>query len=385
MMILDDAYHVISGGFGDGKQFYTPTEVSFLSGTALSGYDYQKCYIMGGNLVLLIVTPEQGAAYFAELMDQAEKIYLLLIPLYIAAFAAFLYWVSRKIRHPLEKLNEAIGNFSIGDEVKTGQLEGPLEISQLGRTFDRMAEELAESERKRNEMDMARKKMMADISHDLKTPITVISGYIRAITDGKIPPEEQGAYLEMIDKRSRRLVTLIDSFHELSKVEHPDFTLKKERLDGFEYMRSYLADRYNEILFHKFDLDVDIPEEEEQHVPIDTLQLRRALDNVLYNSLRHNPPGTILTVKVSSVQEEGACWIRISIGDNGLGIPPEKRDHIFEPFIQGDDARSGGGSGLGLAISRSIIEAHGGRISLCSRDGSPFSTEFEILLPAAEK
>ena len=172
------------------------------------------------------------------------------------------------------------------------------------------------------------------------------------------------------------LAQLTSSFHEYSKVEHPAFVLHPRRTDLCEFLREYLAAKYDEIDLAGFSLEPDIPDAP-LFCMLDELQLRRVLDNLLSNALRHNRLGTLLFVQL---EKEGANAL-LRVADNGEGIPPERRQSIFEPFVVGSDARSGSGSGLGLAITRRIVEKHGGSIRLENRPAPGRTTEFVILLP----
>ena len=232
------------------------------------------------------------------------------------------------------------------------------------------------SERQRRILDEGRQKLIADISHDLKTPITVIAGYIDAICDGKVPPEEQTRYLRAIQSKAEALTELVNAFHEYSKVEHPEFILHPERTDLCEFLREYLAVKYEEIDLAGFSLEISIPERA-IFCQLDPLQFRRVLDNLLSNALRHNRLGTVLFLDVDV--EKSFALVRVA--DNGSGIPPERIPYIFEPFVVGSDARSGTGSGLGLAITRRIMEKHGGTISLTPHPAPGRSTEFVLRLP----
>jgi signal transduction histidine kinase len=255
-----------------------------------------------------------------------------------------------------------------------------------------MADLLAESERQRKQMDEERQKMLADISHDLKTPITVISGYTKALKDGKIPPEKAAGYLELIDSKAEELTGLVNSFHQFSVTSHPAFMLQTETCDLCEFMRSYLADRYDEIDLAGFCIHVMIPETK-LVCNLDRPQMRRALDNIVYNALKYNRLGTELTFAVFPVEKVigGEKSARIVIADNGIGIPPSKRESIFEPFVQGDESRGSGGSGLGLSITKRIVQAHCGSICCCmpseireaelTFSAGSGGTAFEILLP----
>ena len=381
VMILDRNYQVIGGGFEEEKTFYTPDEVDLMTGEAFPGYNLIWCRLDSERL-LLTLSEIQDYDYYNHLAERADRVYLMVIPLYAMVLAAFLMWISRKIKTPLVELNRVIESRAGGNDTRAGNLDGPWEIRQIGQTFDRMTDRLEASEQERRRMDDERQRLLAAISHDLKTPITVISGYTRAVRDGKIPQDQLNTYLERIDSKAAELNEMISTFHEFSKVEHPDYSPHKEKTDVCEFLRSYLAERYDDIQFHGFSLEAAIPDDCRVYSLIDRQQMRRALDNVLYNTLRHGRLGTVLAVRLSQVSRGAGdvpC-VRISIADNGSGIPAELRGKIFEPFVRGDEARSGKGSGLGLSISRNIIVSHGGQIRLCEPSDGMFSTEFEILL-----
>ena len=216
--------------------------------------------------------------------------------------------------------------------------------------------------------------MIANISHDLKTPVTVIAGYVDALADGKVPPGEQGRYLAAIRSRTQALTGLINAFHEYSKVDHPQFALQCQTVDLCEFLREYLAAQYDAIALAGFELEVSIPE-----VPclcrLDPFQMGRALDNLLGNALRYNRLGTVLSVTLAPAGRQAL----LTVADNGEGIPPDRADTIFDPFVVGSDARSGGGSGLGLSITRRLVELHGGTITLRSEPHQ--GAVFEISLP----
>ncbi len=192
--------------------------------------------------------------------NHSWRIWLLFIPLYLAGAGLFIWWMGRKIGRPLRRLNDAVVSQSEGRVVRVGNCGGPREIRLIGESFDRFSDRLAESEAERRRLDQGRQKLIADISHDLKTPITVIAGYIDAICDGKVPPEEVNRYLRAIQGKSEALTELVNAFHEYSKVEHPEFVLHKERTDLCEFLREYLAGKYDEIDLAGFTLEVSIPE-----------------------------------------------------------------------------------------------------------------------------
>lgn len=233
--------------------------------------------------------------------------------------------------------------------------------------------------RQEREVEMARQKMLADISHDLKTPITVIQGYSKAIVDGVVPTEDVDKYLGTIYQKSNRLSELINSFYDYSRLEHPQFQLSMEKGDLSEYVRGYVADKYEELELAGFELDVDIPEKE-IFTEFDHVELIRVFENIISNSVKHNTPP--VTLHVSMELLEGKRQVRIRMGDDGAGIPEHLRENLFDPFAVGDEARnSKHGTGLGLSVAKRIVEAHGGSIRLLDPQETSWAVMYEIVLP----
>ena len=295
---------------------------------------------------------------------------------YIICMIIFVIVLRRKFYEPLEKLNKAMELLADGERKKTIDYSGPREFVDICDRFNVMISKLEDSENQRKKLMNDKERMMADISHDLKTPITSIQGYAKALSDGIIPEGDKDKYINIIYEKSKKLTDLINIFHEYSKLEHPDFTLTFEKVDLSEYLRAYIALKYEDIVENGFDIEVDIPEEEVE-VKIDKVQLQRVFDNILGNSIKHNEKGTNIYV---SLEERGDVC-EIIIADDGKGIPKEIADNIFEAFTVGDESRnSKQGSGLGLAIAKAIVDLHGGTIELEPEPLNEFSTEFKIIL-----
>ena len=376
IVALDEHLHVMLGSLGDNRTSYTQREYQLLCSKELFRASFRRSDGQTATAVLRI-PPVSDDAYFAAYQN-AWKVWLLFLPLYFVVTALFIWQLRRKIARPLRCLNDAVEAQAENRPARVGDCGGPREIRRIGESFDRFADRLAESEAERQRMDQDRQKLIADISHDLKTPITVIAGYIDAICDGKVPPQEQERYLRAIQGKAETLTELVNAFHESSKVEHPEFVLHPERTDLCEFLREYLAAKYDEIDLAGFTLDVSIPEQP-VFCPLDPMQFRRVLDNLLSNALRHNRLGTMLFFDVSTREQKA----QLRIGDNGAGIPPERARQIFDPFVVGSEARSGKGRGLGLSITRRIMEKHGGTITLVSHPTPGRSTEFLLELPLA--
>lgn len=304
---------------------------------------------------------------------------LLFLGLYVLVLLAMALWLSRKVCGPLKRLEQGFTELAQQNDPEPIQCRGPREFEQICSAFNQLSAQLAESERQRKALEDNRQKLLADISHDLKTPITVIQGYAKAICDGLIPPEKLPDYLDTIYQKSNRLTGLIDTFHEYSKLEHPQFTLQTKRLDLCEVLREYLASKYNELELGGFVPEIEIPDEAIWCM-LDKTAFLRVLENIVSNAIKHNPSGTALFFQLQCRNGQAM----LTLADNGVGIPPELADRIFDPFVVGDESRNTRqGSGLGLAISHKIVTAHGGTIQLVQPPQPGYSTQFQVTLPLA--
>lgn len=383
-LIVDEARRVVfsGGAVPAGVSSLTAREYRLLSGEwqDLSVYRMDCTLADGSAGTLLLLYP-----YVTERqIDAVTLLNDLLIPvfcvLYVLLALLFVLWLLRRVKKPLKILSG--GMQALADGGRGAQLEyrGPAEFEQMCGSFNRMSTRLYEAEQQQKKAECEKQKMLADISHDLKTPITVIQGYAKAINDGLVPEEDRAHCLRTIFQKATMLNELIEAFHTYSKLEHPEFRLQKTRLDLCEVLREQLAAKYDEAELAGFSLEVEIPEKP-LYVQLDALQFQRAVENVLSNALRHNPAGTKLLARLTP-PAAGERMAGILLADSGTGIPPALAQHLFEPFAVGDESRtSGRGSGLGLAISKKILEAHGGSIRLLEPQGE-WKTRFLLEIPA---
>lgn len=323
---------------------------------------------------LILYTDSDTAIYITEYM----RAIIISIVLFILCMALVVWMITKRtvnyIVRPLSALEGAIKNFSKGKWEQIEECDGPEEFSMVIHTFNDMEHQLSESEKERAELENQRQKMLGDISHDIKTPVTVIRGYSSAIADHIVPQEEQEKYLRIISQKAALLSELVDSFSDYSRLQHPDFQMNFEKTDLSEYLREYAAEKYEELELQDYPMDISIPENA-MEADIDRQQLKRVFENIIVNSVKHTPAHTVISV---SLQREGENAV-ISLGDNGPGIPQALRKTIFEPFVTGDDSRtSGTGSGLGLSIVKKIVEAHHGTVELID---TKKGTVFHIVLP----
>lgn len=250
----------------------------------------------------------------------------------------------------------------------------------FSRLIHRQMEQIWKEEKKRQQnYDKRRSLMLSDIAHDLKTPITTISGYAQALRDDVVSDEQKKKqYLDAICNKARRMNDLISLLFEYVKLDSEGFSLHRERVDVAELLRENVALFYADFERKGMEPVLDIPEEAVWW-EVDRLQFSRALANLFNNELRHVGSGGELLIRLS--REEELSRIRILFGDNGEQIPDEIARHIFEPFVMGDASRSTkGGSGLGLSISSKIVKMHGGRLVLDRNSTSEYTKAFVIVL-----
>ena len=218
----------------------------------------------------------------------------------------------------------------------------------------------ARRDAQKQEFDRKRNLMLSDIAHDLRTPITTIYGYSKAIMDGMVTEGKQQEYLMAIYNKSARMSDLTNLLFEYVKLDSEGFSLEKEELDLSELLRENAALLFSDIEEAGMELSVDIPEKEERIVA-DRMQLSRCVTNLLVNAMRHNPPGTKIEL---ALRKQAGIWLVI-VADTGEEIPEKIKDHLFDPFSKGDNSRkSGKGSGLGLSIVDKVVQMHGWQLKL---------------------
>lgn len=224
--------------------------------------------------------------------------------------------------------------------------------------FDKMEQERV---REQKEYDRKRNLMLSDVAHDLRTPMTTVSGYAKALTDGMVEDKEkQREYLMAIQRKSVRMNELIELLFEYVKLDSAGFTLNRKKVDLYELLRENAAMLYSDLEEAGMEFEIDIPETI-LYVQADAIQLSRVITNLLNNAKKHNPSGCRIALQVWQNQRE----ICVTVADNGPLIPEELAEQMFEPFSRGDASRgSEGGSGLGLSIAKKIVEMHGWNLVL---------------------
>jgi signal transduction histidine kinase len=308
----------------------------------------------------------------------------------------FGYAVTGALVADLGRLAGAAGRLAAGDlRTRTG-VEGADEVARLGAAFDHMAERLEAGIERERAQELARREMVAAVSHDLRTPLTTMRAMIEAITDGVVSePEDVQRYLGLVRGEVHHLSSLIDDLFELSQIESGAVKLDLEQTDLSELVAqtldAYEAPAHDAEITLQNSADGDLPP-----VPADPARLMRVLRNLIDNALRHTPAGGRIQVAAalepagaagvrSAARRDGAA-VRISVRDTGPGLPEGEIERVFDRFFRGAPARtrSNGattkGAGLGLTIARGLVQAHGGRMWAESQPGAGATFSFTLPL-----
>lgn len=239
------------------------------------------------------------------------------------------------------------------------------------RMVARKMNELLEEEKEQQQaFERRRNLLLSDIAHDIKTPITTICGYSRALSEGLVAEEKRQSYLDVVYQKSLRMDELLTLLFEYVKLDSEGFILHKEQGNLAELVREMTALLYTDFEDNKITVVTEISEEDAAF-EMDALQLGRAITNLLTNALRYGRKGGRVLVRLEDRE--------ITVADDGEPIDPDFAEYIFDPFTREDRARtSEGGSGLGLGIAKKIVEMHGGRLVLNQRFGEGYTKAFQI-------
>ncbi len=382
VVILNSDYEILFSSIEFENDVLSKDEISYILDRSsekdyVIKYDFQNA--AGQKRHILIHTNPTSESTWNRIQTAYDMVTPLFVGSVIVLLIIFTLFITRRVSKPLNMLASAMNEFAEGHGTTHIEFRGDKEFENICDTFNDMSDKVKEAERNKLKLEEDRRQMLADISHDLKTPITVIQGYSRAVADDVVPADKRQSYLNAIVLKADQLADLINQFFEYSKLDHPQFSLDLESDDICEYFREYLASKYEEISLKGYEMDINIPDQRIM-VRFDNMQLKRVFENIINNTLKHNTSGTCIFVSVRETMNKENLIIRI--GDNGVGIPKEVRDKIFEPFAVGNESRtSGQGTGLGMTIAKKIVEAHGGTIKLIDSPDISLTTLYEIILP----
>lgn len=286
--------------------------------------------------------------------------------------------LSRRIARPVKTMTAMAGRMAGGDFAARAPV-GDDEVGRLGRSLNAMAASLGASRDQAERMERLRRELVANLSHDLRSPVTAIRGYVEALLDGTVTDDAaRRTYLEIMRSETESLSGLLGDLLELSRLDAGAAALRTEWVDVGALVRE-LGSRYQG---RATESGLSLTLRVGDHLPGlvgDEARIRRAVGNLLDNALKFTPPGGRVEVEA---ERTPAGSVRITVSDTGPGVASEDQPHIWERFYKADKARTRGqeGSGLGLAIVRQVAEAHGGTATVHNRleQGACFVIELPV-------
>ncbi|MFN0148512.1 MAG: sensor histidine kinase [Dehalococcoidia bacterium] len=289
----------------------------------------------------------------------------------VAAALGLGFLLSQSVAAPLRNIARAARSVARGNYRQRVPATGPREVRDLAANFNRMTEDVQRSQQTLRDF-------LANISHELKTPLTSIRGFSQAMLDGTIDDKDGiDRSAKIISDESNRVLRLVEELLDLSRIESGQVAMRQEVIDLHELF-SHVSEVF---ALRSEDNGVRLelaPDSTSAHVKGDFDRLEQVMNNLLDNAFRHTPAGGTVWVSSRRVQHG---LVQVTVADTGRGIPPQDLPHLFERFYRANTGANGKGYGLGLAITREIVRAHGGDIWATSEPGK--GTNFVFTLPAA--
>ena len=321
---------------------------------------------------------DQGSAFIitsvSNTMPELKKLVwdmlIAILMILVLTGALLSAWIYRGINTPLQKLREATQHIKDGDLDFELKVEGKDEFSGLCRDFEEMRQRLRDSNAEKEAYDKENKELISNISHDLKTPITAIKGYVEGIMDGVADtPEKQEKYIRTIYNKANDMERLINELTFYSKIDTNRIPYTFDRIN----VNAYFADCVEELSLELEEQNIELAYfnyvDEDVQVIADAEQIKRVINNIVSNSIKYiDKPKGYINIRVKDVGD----FVQVEIEDNGKGIATKDLPLIFNRFYRTDASRnsSKGGSGIGLSIVKKIIEDHGGKVWATSKENT---------------
>ncbi|MBE7015250.1 MAG: HAMP domain-containing histidine kinase [Ruminococcaceae bacterium] len=348
--------------------------------TSATSYKNSREYIIGIPIKYHDAVIGGIFYFFPSSMMQGTIIrfsYMVFLSLLCAMAIAMglVYFDSRHISGPLKELNTAVLEIASGKYDKHVEIHSRDEIAQLASSFNYMARTLNQTEDMRNSF-------ISDISHELRTPMTSISGFVEGILDGTIPKEKEREYLKIVLDEANRLARLTNEMFEMTKMTSPEYKLSIKELNITETVRLCIISAEHKIDEKNLEIDVWF-ENDPCMVLADPDAIRRVLINLLENAIKFSNPHTTVGIKVCERNKK----ICVDIVNHGSGISEEDIPHIFDRFYKSDKSRGRdrAGAGLGLSFVKNILNLHSQQITATSvkEVGEQYKTTFSFTLEKA--
>ena len=317
--------------------------------TAVISYDDIEC-------VIFICTSSMQVSGLVDNVTRTTVVLALWI--FLVALIA-IYLISEKITEPLKSMSKAAKSFAQGNFDVRVRVTGHDEVAQLAEAFNNMATALSKNE------DL-RKSFLANVSHDLRTPMTTISGFVDGILDGTIPEEQHQHYLGIISSEVRRLSRLVASLLDISRMQAGDRKFNKTSFDICELCRQILIAQEKRIDEKKLEVEFDCARDK-IYAMADVDAMHQVIYNLCDNAIKFADEGGYLKISVSEKDKK----VNVSVKNSGKGIPPEDLPFVFDRFYKSDRSRGldKSGVGLGLYIVKTIVDQHNEQIKVFSEYG----------------
>jgi two-component system OmpR family sensor kinase len=331
-----------------------------------------------GELRGVVVVVPAGGPIEAALRTYGPALVGASALLLVVGTLGVLFFVLTPTRRRLRSLEGAAAALGSGDNTARAPEGGVDEIARLAATFNRMAEELDRRMQAVARADQVRRQLLADVSHELMTPLTAIRGYLETLAMPALArdDESRARFLRIVTEETGRLEAIIGDLLDLARLEGGGGEIDVEEVP-VSWLFERVAERHGVATSQRRIALTTTIEPGAERVTADGRRLEQALQNLVANAVRHTPDGG--RVAVAATRIDGR--IRLRVEDSGPGIPPEHLPLVFDRFYKIDQSRAApGGSGLGLSIVKAIVERHGGQVAASAGDGG--GARFDLLLPA---
>ena len=339
----------------------------------------------GRNMALRLSIPIRRNVFFSSNVRQ-DSIFSILLVLTVVLIVSFV--IAAKILRPLNELKETAHHYEKGDFDYKPIVTSPREfveladnIESMGKTLQQNIQDLSQSRDELRRLERVRKDFVANVSHELKTPVTAITGFIETLQDGALNDKDTAQhFLDIMSQQSVRLNNIIDDLLTLSRLEQSGAKVEVQPVNFMDIVADVLAEQGFLAQSKGISIDYEsFPQDTVIYLTANPGLMSQAIGNIVNNSVKYCPEGA--HVQISANREQSR--VKIVIEDTGNGIPVEYQKRVFERFFRVDKGRSRetGGTGLGLAIVHHIINLHGGKIKACNRKDGKSGARFEIELP----
>ena len=299
---------------------------------------------------------------------------VLLVGLLIGLIAV--YSTTSAVIKPFREVNEIVQQYSMGDYNARIPISGTEETIQLALSFNNMADQL-------EDLEATRQSFVANVSHELRSPLTSMKGFLEAMHDGTIVKEEYDQYIDIVLTETKRMASMVNDLLDLARIESGKSVLKLEVFDINELIRRILITFEARIYERKMDVEIRFAQEQ-FFVEADSTQISQVVRNLIDNAIKYSPENSKLRIATYAMRKE----VYISIQDFGQGIPEEDVPRVFDRFYKVEKAHTPSkqsGTGLGLSIVKRIIDQHGQKITLKSARGKGTTFTFTLKRAAAPK